>query len=281
MSPFGCAIISVGWLNGPAARSASHGEPVQPVSECTPRCPSCISGLPSSVKDLATESERSVVYTMPFTIFSPCGSVTSPVPQAPGICHHGRTRRPAGPCAGIQIIGPGIGRHAADEAELLAVGEFEKIAEPLVAVVACANLGHCCVPPGDEARTVGLSPLRLARLDEVMKRRYVDSGYLPGILTQVCRKGELVHTGMAGHMDIERDKPMREDAIFRIYSMTKPITAVALMMLVEEGADRPRRRRRTRISRRGRTCGVYASGMPSLVADRAAPVHHHAGRSGR
>ena len=84
--------------------------------------------------------------------------------------------------------------------------------------------------------TVGMSSARLARLDEVMKRRYVDGGYLPGILTQVYRKGQLVHTGMAGHMDLERGKPMREDAIFRIYSMTKPITAVALMMLVEEGA---------------------------------------------
>ena len=90
---------------------------------------------------------------------------------------------------------------------------------------------------------LGMSRARLARLDEVMKRRYVDGGHLPGILTQVYRKGELVHTGMAGHMDLERDKPMREDAIFRIYSMTKPITAVALMMLVEEGAARPGRRR--------------------------------------
>src|ERR1700748_940286 len=43
------------------------------------------------------------------------------------------------------------------------------------------------------------------------------------------------HTAMAGHMDLERGKPMREDAIFRIYSMSKPITSVALMMLVEEG----------------------------------------------
>ena len=67
-------------------------------------------------------------------------------------------------------------------------------------------------------------------------------------------------------MDLERNKPMREDAIFRIYSMTKPITAVALMMLVEEGklglddASPP-------TSRRGRICGVYASGMPSLLAE--------------
>src|SRR5215475_10224794 len=50
--------------------------------------------------------------------------------------------------------------------------------------------------------TVGMSATRLARLDEVMKRRYVDSGYLPGILTYVYRKGHLVYTGMCGSMDI-------------------------------------------------------------------------------
>ena len=69
-----------------------------------------------------------------------------------------------------------------------------------------------------------------------MTRRYVDGGYLPGLLAYVYRKGELVHTTLSGHMDIERGAKMREDAIFRIYSMSKPITAVALMMLVEEGA---------------------------------------------
>src|SRR5215472_7650621 len=82
---------------------------------------------------------------------------------------------------------------------------------------------------------VGMSSARLARIDEVMKRRYVDGGYLPGVLTYVFRKGQLVHTGICGQMDIGRGKKMREDAIFRIYSMSKPITAVALMMLVEEG----------------------------------------------
>ena len=83
--------------------------------------------------------------------------------------------------------------------------------------------------------TVGMSSARLTQLDHVMKRRYVDGGYLPGMLTQVYRKGHLVHNGICGHMDLERGKPMREDAIFRIYSMSKPITAVALTMLVEEG----------------------------------------------
>ncbi len=114
--------------------------------------------------------------------------------------------------------------------------------------------------------TVGMSRARLARLDEVMKRRYVDGGQLPGILTQVHRKGELVHTGMAGHMDLERAKPMREDAIFRIYSMTKPITSVALMMLVEEGALGLDDAVATHIPD-WKNLGVYASGMPSLLAN--------------
>src|SRR5260370_18699940 len=85
---------------------------------------------------------------------------------------------------------------------------------------------------------VGMSAVRLARLDEVMKRRYIDSGYLPGMLTYVWRKGHLVHTGICGQMDIERGKPMREDAIFRIYSMSKPITAAAVRMRGEGGLIR-------------------------------------------
>jgi CubicO group peptidase (beta-lactamase class C family) len=81
---------------------------------------------------------------------------------------------------------------------------------------------------------IGMSGERLARMDEVLKRQYVDSGQLPGLLTMVFRRGRIAHVGMGGHMDIERGKPMREDAVFRIYSMTKPIAAVALMMLAEE-----------------------------------------------
>ena len=114
--------------------------------------------------------------------------------------------------------------------------------------------------------TVGLSSSRLAKMDEVMASRYVDGGFLPGILTQVYRKGHLVHTGMAGHMDLERQKPMREDAIFRIYSMTKPITAVAMMMLVEEGALGLDDLVHHHIPSWKRM-GVYASGMPTLLAD--------------
>ncbi len=114
--------------------------------------------------------------------------------------------------------------------------------------------------------SLGMSSARLARLDEVMKRRYVDGGYLPGMLTYVWRRGHLVHTSMCGQMDLKRGKPMREDAIFRIYSMSKPITAVALMMLVEEGLVGLDDAVHSHIPA-WKNLGVYASGVPSLLAD--------------
>src|SRR5271155_5163580 len=117
--------------------------------------------------------------------------------------------------------------------------------------------------------TVGMSSARLARLDDVMQRRYVDGGYLPGMLTYVYRKGYLVHTGICGQMDIERGRKLREDAFFRIYSMRKPITAVALMMLVEEGLIGLDDAVHSHIPA-WKNLGVYASGMPSLLA--AAPA---------
>jgi CubicO group peptidase (beta-lactamase class C family) len=114
--------------------------------------------------------------------------------------------------------------------------------------------------------TVGMSSTRLARLDQVLKQRYVGSGYLPGMLVHIYRRDQLVHTGMFGQMDIERGKPMREDAIFRIYSMSKPITAVALMMLVEEGMIGLDDLVHSHIPA-WKNLGVYASGMPSLLPD--------------
>ncbi|HXM00019.1 MAG TPA: serine hydrolase domain-containing protein [Rhizomicrobium sp.] len=116
--------------------------------------------------------------------------------------------------------------------------------------------------------SAGLSSARLKTLDRVMTARYVDSGLLPGILTQVFRKGELVHTGTSGVMDIARNTAMREDAIFRIYSMTKPITAVALMMLVEEGKLGLEDDVHAHIPS-WKNLRVYVSGMPSLVANTA------------
>lgn len=84
-------------------------------------------------------------------------------------------------------------------------------------------------------RSVGMSPERLARIDDFLQRKYIDSGKLPGTLTMVARRGEIAHLGMRGLADIERAKPVAEDTLWRIYSMTKPITSIAFMMLVEEG----------------------------------------------
>ena len=116
--------------------------------------------------------------------------------------------------------------------------------------------------------SVGLSSKRLQLLDKVMKERYVDGGLLNGIHTQVFRRGELVHNGMAGQMDIERNKAWREDAIVRIYSMTKPITAVALMMLAEEGKIGLDDAVHTHIPS-WKNLRVYQSGVPSLVENTA------------
>ena len=81
---------------------------------------------------------------------------------------------------------------------------------------------------------VGLSATRLKRIDRIMQR-YVDEEKFAGIVTMVARRGKVVHFECKGMMDKEAGKPMKPDTIFRIYSMTKPITSVAIMMLYEEG----------------------------------------------
>ena len=95
--------------------------------------------------------------------------------------------------------------------------------------------------PRDLARVapeaVGMSSDRLARLDDAMQG-LVDDGLLAGITTMISRHGKITHFGTFGHRDIEAGSEMSEDVIFRIYSMTKPITGVALMILYEEGKFR-------------------------------------------
>ncbi len=82
---------------------------------------------------------------------------------------------------------------------------------------------------------LGFDPARLAAIDDFLNAKYVQTGRLPGTLTLVARRGEVAHLGVRGMADVARGVPLAEDTIFRIYSMTKPLTSVALMMLVEEG----------------------------------------------
>lgn len=86
-----------------------------------------------------------------------------------------------------------------------------------------------------EPEEVGLSSARLARIDDHLRDRYIEPGKISGALTLVARHGQVAHCSSLGHMDIEGQRPLQEDAIFRIYSMTKPITSVAVMMLYERG----------------------------------------------
>lgn len=88
---------------------------------------------------------------------------------------------------------------------------------------------HSAVP-----EEVGLSSERLERIGKVM-REYIDQKQVAGVVTLISRRGKVAHLGAFGMMDIEDNKPMRTDTIFRIASMTKAITSVAVMMLYEEG----------------------------------------------
>lgn len=115
-----------------------------------------------------------------------------------------------------------------------------------------------------QPRATGLSRARLALLDRVMTERYVASGLLPGFQTLVWHRGRLAHANLVGLADRERGEALREDALYRIYSMTKPITAVAVMMLVEEGKLGLDDEVRAHIPA-WRSLGVYATGMPSLL----------------
>ncbi len=81
---------------------------------------------------------------------------------------------------------------------------------------------------------VGLSGERLARITEMMKR-HIAAGEISGGVTLVARHGRIAHFEATGVTDIDSKKPMTKDAVFRIASMTKPVTGVAIMMMMEEG----------------------------------------------
>ena len=81
---------------------------------------------------------------------------------------------------------------------------------------------------------LGFDPARLARIDSHF-RRFVDDGRLPGWQLAVARDGEIAHVSKHGWMDVEAKKPVADDTIYRIASMTKPICGVAAMILWEEG----------------------------------------------
>jgi CubicO group peptidase (beta-lactamase class C family) len=107
---------------------------------------------------------------------------------------------------------------------------------PLVVLLVTVPLVSATLP-NSKPEEVGLSSERLQRISQLIQRR-IDAGEISGAITAVARNGRIAHFEAKGLMDIETRKPMAKDAIFRIASMSKPITGVAIMMLIEEGKIR-------------------------------------------
>jgi CubicO group peptidase (beta-lactamase class C family) len=103
----------------------------------------------------------------------------------------------------------------------------------LVAVPATLAL----VPTTPKPEEVGFSSERLQRVHDAVQR-HIDAKELSGVVTLVARRGRVAHFEAQGLMDIESKKPMPKDGIFRLASMSKPITGAAVMMLIEEGKIR-------------------------------------------
>jgi CubicO group peptidase (beta-lactamase class C family) len=115
-------------------------------------------------------------------------------------------------------------------AALLAVAAVASLSE-LRTVSAATGVRDLAVAPPE---SVGVSAQRLRRIDEAMKRA-IDDKRTAGVVTLLTRHGKIVHHNAVGVKDVRKSDPVQKDSIFRIYSMTKPITGAAMMMLYEEG----------------------------------------------
>ena len=134
--------------------------------------------------------------------------------------------------------------------------------------------------PAGKPDDVGLSAKRLERIGEMIQRA-IDAEQISGAVTVVARRGRVAHFEAHGLMDIEADAPMQKDAIFPIASMTKPVTGVAILMLVEEGKVRlsdPVSRfipefRDTRVAMPRTDAAGGQGGIYTVPADREVTVH--------
>ena len=113
---------------------------------------------------------------------------------------------------------------------------MQRILTAIAVTLLTLPLGAHSVPVG-KADDVGLSAERLKRINHLVQR-YIDAREISGAVTVVARRGRIAHFEAQGQMDVEAKTPMRKAAVFRIASMTKPVTAVAILMLIEEGSLR-------------------------------------------
>jgi CubicO group peptidase (beta-lactamase class C family) len=108
----------------------------------------------------------------------------------------------------------------------------------ILSLLVCAAVLAPAQPPHPKPESLGFSPERLGRLHDAMQR-IVDEKSLAGVVTLLMRHGKLVDERSYGVKDLASGAPMTNDTIFRIYSMTKPVTGVAMMILYEEGKWHP------------------------------------------
>src|SRR5262245_62660580 len=113
---------------------------------------------------------------------------------------------------------------------------MKRIVLTIVFVVAASAIGLFAQTIA-KPEEVGLSSERLKRIHDLIERR-IETRDISGAVTLVARKGRVAHFEAQGLMDIETNKPMTKDAIFRIASMTKPVVGVAVLMMIEEGKVR-------------------------------------------
>jgi CubicO group peptidase (beta-lactamase class C family) len=108
--------------------------------------------------------------------------------------------------------------------------------KPIIFAAALLFVGQAFAQglPTAQPETVDVSPDRLSRIRAVLQKE-VDADRMPGAVVMIARRGQLIYSEAIGFQDKAAGKPMSKDAIFRIYSMTKPLASVGAMMLVEEG----------------------------------------------
>ena len=109
-------------------------------------------------------------------------------------------------------------------------------------LVAAATIAPAALPAGEiptaSPEDVGMSSEGLLEINAVMQK-YMDAGKIQGAVTVVARRGKVVHFKAHGLMDVEHDRAMKKDAIFRMASSSKPVLGVAAMMMIEEGLFKP------------------------------------------
>lgn len=105
---------------------------------------------------------------------------------------------------------------------------------PLMVLLTAAAPMHLASAAAAEIEAQGFSTERLARIAPVMKEE-IAKGTMPGAVTLIARNGQIVHFEAHGFIDAAKTEPMTKDAVFRAFSMTKPFTSVAAMVLVEQG----------------------------------------------